>query len=283
MAVQLGCMTLPYTEVSLDRALEGIASAGYRTMGFGTTHLGRWVPSADDGPGEIDTIRKKVEAHGLAVGMTLLHCEVALTAPNGVDVARRRLQQAHDLGAKVACALGPWYYQKWPDQPWPDPTWNALCDEWFGALAEIAPDAERLGVVIAPKPHTGICATSRESMDTVRRADSPAVRICWDAGNVSYYEGVNPDPGLADLVPWIAGLCIKDHRGPRANADFPIPGEGDIDHGLLFKTLLDGGFDGPGIVERVDGTTPKAETSVEEIDHRLGVARRNLQAILDRL
>ena len=35
---QLACMTLPYSNFPLERALKGIASAGYRYVAWGTTH-----------------------------------------------------------------------------------------------------------------------------------------------------------------------------------------------------------------------------------------------------
>ena len=35
---QTGCMTLPYSPFPLQRALEGIAKAGCRHVGWGTTH-----------------------------------------------------------------------------------------------------------------------------------------------------------------------------------------------------------------------------------------------------
>src|SRR6476661_6292685 len=36
---QIACMTLPYAQFSMQRALEGIARAGYRYVAWGTTHI----------------------------------------------------------------------------------------------------------------------------------------------------------------------------------------------------------------------------------------------------
>src|SRR3712207_622900 len=35
---QIACMTLPYAQFPLDRALKGIQSAGYRYVAWGTSH-----------------------------------------------------------------------------------------------------------------------------------------------------------------------------------------------------------------------------------------------------
>jgi hypothetical protein len=45
---QIACMTLPYSPFPLQRALEGIARAGYRFVAWGTTHM---RPSAGSGRG----------------------------------------------------------------------------------------------------------------------------------------------------------------------------------------------------------------------------------------
>src|SRR5687768_4258956 len=44
---QVGCMTLPYSQFLLERALTGIRDAGYRYVAWGTTHRdagGKQVP-----------------------------------------------------------------------------------------------------------------------------------------------------------------------------------------------------------------------------------------------
>src|SRR5437868_5113875 len=43
---QIACMTLPYSQFPLERALTGLQSAGYRFVAWGTTHLenGQRVP-----------------------------------------------------------------------------------------------------------------------------------------------------------------------------------------------------------------------------------------------
>src|SRR5437764_11752813 len=46
-AFQVACMTLPYAQFPLERALTGIKAAGYRHVAWGTTHAeagGKKVP-----------------------------------------------------------------------------------------------------------------------------------------------------------------------------------------------------------------------------------------------
>jgi hypothetical protein len=51
---QIACMTLPYSQFPLERALSGIKEAGYRHVAWGTTHRedgGKSVPVMAPGEG----------------------------------------------------------------------------------------------------------------------------------------------------------------------------------------------------------------------------------------
>src|SRR5438034_896197 len=125
------------------------------------------------------------------------------------------------------------------------------------AYRELAPLAQQAGVTLLLKPHTGSTATSKECLETMEAIAHPAVQICYDAGNVHFYEGLAPEEDVMPILPYVKALCLKDHQGPRANANFPVPGEGAVDHQLLFSRLKEGGFSGPMVLERVDGTLKK--------------------------
>jgi len=142
--------------------------------------------------------------------------------------------------------------------------------------------AEAAHVTIALKPHTVITARARDCIEVLKRLRSPNLWIAWDAGNVSYYEGVYPDPDLPDLAPQVRAVCIKDHLGLRGDSNFPVPGQGQIDHELMFRTLYAAGFDGPLAIERVDGRTEKKLTP-EIVDERLATAHQYLAPLLDRV
>ena len=47
---QLACMTLPYGAFPLERALTGIAGAGYRFVAWGVNHVSRPVLAVDAPP-----------------------------------------------------------------------------------------------------------------------------------------------------------------------------------------------------------------------------------------
>jgi len=123
--------------------------------------------------------------------------------------------------------------------------------------------AERRGVTILLKPHGGIAGTGMDLALLVERLGSPAVRVCYDPGNVRYYEGVRPEPDLPGVADLVRAVCIKDHRGGRANVDFPTPGDGEIDHVAIFRALDAVQFSGPCLIERIDGLSTPEETDRE--------------------
>jgi sugar phosphate isomerase/epimerase len=54
MDIKIGCQTLPYSELPLDRALAGIARAGYKYVCYGTTHEKQ--PALDPDWPEVQTL-----------------------------------------------------------------------------------------------------------------------------------------------------------------------------------------------------------------------------------
>src|SRR5262245_57133818 len=98
---QIACMTLPYSQFSLDRALTGIKAAGYRYVAWGTTHLkgGKPVPVlANDAPPE-----KAKELAGNCRDLGLEPVLMFGPAPENVEALKQRIRQAS--AAKIAQVL----------------------------------------------------------------------------------------------------------------------------------------------------------------------------------
>ena len=153
--------------------------------------------------------------------------------------------------------------------------WFTRVEAWFKLIVPAIRRAERRGVTILMKPHGGIAGTGEDLALIVERIGSPAVRVIYDPGNVSYYEGVRPEPDLPNVADLVRAVCIKDHRGGMANVDFPTPGDGDIDHVAIFRTLHQAGFSGPCLIERIDGLN-----SPEDADRELARGREYLERVI---
>ena len=277
---QLSCNTLPYRAFPLARALEGIRKAGYRYVMLYQTHDGKPVFTPALSATQKSDLRKLLADNNLTVHMSFVGLSVDVSTDSGQSDYKKELDFFRDFGIKTVVGIGPWGYKKFPDERKPADEWQRECDGFYKGMEKVLPHADSLGVIITLKPHTGITATAGACLKVVERLPSGSLKICWDAGNVSYYEGINPDPDFPALAPQVRAVCIKDHRGARAVADFPVPGQGQVDHDLMFKILFGAGFHGPLAVERVDGTMDAAKMPVELIDQRIGEARLFLEPLL---
>lgn len=275
---RLSCFTLPYRHVSIDRALEGIRKAGFRHVGFGLQHDGVLIPGDDPSPALLKSLLRRFDSHGLQPDVMFLREVSGLEA---VPAVCRRLEVARELGVKYLVATGPWGYRRWPDEPFSAQEYLPRHRDFVASMRQVARHAEEIGVTIVLKPHTGSTATAPILLGTLEEIGSPAVMACADPGNVRFYEGISAEEDLEGLGGCIACFVAKDHRGARANADFPVPGEGEVDFERAFRFCASMGFAGPVIVERVDGTVRESIDPVE-IDRRLAHAYQNLQAIARR-
>ena len=79
---------------------------------------------------------------------------------------------------------------------------------------------------IALKPHMGLTATSWEQLDTLARIGSPAVRACYDGGNVHYYEGLSPEEDLKEIA--ALRQLLESHAIEQSFASGDVEWEGHV-------------------------------------------------------
>lgn len=249
---KLACMTWPYTQHSFERALEGIAAAGYRYVSFGLPHTGTDVPDENDSQ-VADGLKALFARYNLIPIQLIANAQFAPGQP--LERAVKRIQLAQALNIPEILTVGAGGYKRFPDELLPADEMAERHREFVEQYQRIAEAAQPYDVTITIKPHTGNTATAKDVMQTLKDIGAPNVLGSYDPGNVQFYEGVN----AAQDFPQMAGSCYsiigKDHEGQRAEANFPIPGTGDVDFRQIFKDWKAAGGDGPVVVERADGPT----------------------------
>ncbi len=268
---RLGSLTLPYARWPLDRALQGIAGAGFRHVGLLARAGGESVLPESPTPEDYRALRRKVEGYGLTPELMFAR------QPQGdpAESLRRDVDAVADLGMPyllhIPVSPAPGFPRESKERVG-QMAWLARVENWFRMIVPAVRRAERRGVTILIKPHGGIAGTGEDLALIVERVASPALRVVYDPGNVVYYEGVRPEGDVANVADLCRALIIKDHRGGRAELDFPTPGDGDIDHVAIFRSLLAAGFSGPVLIERIDGLQ-----SPEDADRELARGRTYLE------
>src|SRR5438270_10940381 len=97
---QIGCMTLPYAQFPMGRAIQGIARAGFRHIAWGTTHLegGTRRPAlAVDAPGS-DAKLLAARCRDAGLEPVMMFSTVQLEEPGAAAAHLRRIDQASAAG-----------------------------------------------------------------------------------------------------------------------------------------------------------------------------------------
>lgn len=281
---RLGVMATMFSSLPLTEAMTRIRKIGYRYISMSRRHGDEAVFSPEMSKADRTKMLRRIRDLGVEPFLSLGGFQGEPQTAEGLARYMAQLELCADFEIPVMVGAGPWYFTRFPTMPKREKDWQVEVSRFYGGLEKAIRHAESLHVVIALKPHTGITARAKDCIEVLRRLRSANLKIAWDAGNISYYEGIYPDPDLPDLAPDVCSVCIKDHKGLRGVNDFPVPGQGNIDHEQMFRTLFGAGFRGPMAIERVDGTDGgmnKVPPAV--VEERLTAAYQYLKPVLDRV
>jgi sugar phosphate isomerase/epimerase len=266
---QLACMTLAYSGFPFARALEGIKSAGYDYVAWGTSH--RANPQAErvdliaaDAPA---TRAKQLSGQCRDAGLDplMMFSRVYVADEDSIPVHTKRIEQASAAGIPFLLTFGHIEKGGFP--------------VWIRNLKELAPIARANGVMIVIKQHGGNTATGRNCKRIVQGVADDAVKICYDAGNVLDYE--NDDP-IADIhACWqdVRAFAIKDHRNWPEDRDCG-PGFGEIDHYRLLTPVANTGLDMPLAFENIFEPLVSRPSTPEGIDALARRAREYVETVI---
>lgn len=223
---QLACMTYVYRDFPLQRALEGIAKSGYRYVAWGTEHReenGKRVPvMAPDAPASVAG-KLAQRCRNMGLQPVMMFSSVYPEHKNGVEVLKRRIEQAHEAGIAQVLTFG---HTEGGNRPL-----------WLERFRELGPLARAAKVLLVIKQHGGETGTGDACARITRELNDDGVRVCYDAGNVMDYMKIDPLPDLTRCVDQVRSFCIKDHRRVPVDADCG-PGFGEIDHYRLLQPFL---------------------------------------------
>lgn len=265
---QMACMTLPYAAFPLDRALRGIADAGYQHVAWGVTH------KEEDGQTRpvIDVDAPPRAASGLAarcrdLGLepVMMFSTVFLEEPNAPEAHGKRIAQAAAAGIPFLLTFGrtrPGEYER-----------------VIACLKTIGPQARQAGVTVVIKQHGGNTATGQQCARIIREVGDQGVRMCYDAGNVLDYESHDPIADIATCVDDIRAFAIKDHRDHPRDEDCG-PGFGEIDHYRLLAPVMRTGLTMPLACENIFEPLVPRPVTPEGVDVLARRAREYVETVI---
>ena len=264
---QIACMTLPYSQYPLERALVGIKSAGYEFVAWGTAHKeageAKGVPviAADAPPPKAKELAQRCRDLGLSPLM--MFSGIYPEDPKGPEVLAQRIKQAAAAGIPHVLTFGH--------------TSGANRKLWVERFQQLGPIARDHGVLIVVKQHG---ETGQVTGEIVREVADEGIKVNYDAGNVmDYTKGqVNPLDDVKTCAELIRSFCIKDHRMSPVNQDCG-PGLGEIDHYKLLSNVAFTGLSMPLCCENISAPKLRA-TTPEEIDALARRSREFLELVI---
>ena len=229
---QIACMTLPYSQFPLQRALTGIKAAGYRYVAWGTSHVeenGKQTPviAADAPPAAAKELGKRCRDLGLEP--LLMFSGIYPEDPDGLEVLKKRIRQAEAGGIAQVLTFGH--------------TKGGNRKLWVERFRQLGPMARDHGVTIVVKQHGGETGTGAACAEIVREVN--------DAGHQGQLrcrqrDGLPrtsiPSPTCAACFGKCAASASRTIATPRATRTAG-PGFGEIDHYKLLGLVAFTGRD----------------------------------------
>jgi len=265
---QIACMTLPYSQFPLARAMEGIRRAGYQYVAWGTTHNeapGRQTPvmAADAPPQAARELGQRCRDMGLEPVM--MFSMIYPEDPKGLEVLTSRIKQASAAGIAQVLTFGH--------------TQGGNRELWTQRFRKLAPIARDSNVMIVVKQHGGSTGTGQACAEIVRDVNDPAVKVNYDAGNVMDYLNLDPIPDIRKCAAEVRSFCIKDHRNWPADEDCG-PGFGEIDHYRLLNPVAYTGLTMPLCCENIFAPLVARPKTAEGVDALARRAREFLETVI---
>jgi sugar phosphate isomerase/epimerase len=268
---QIACMTLPYAEFPLQRALRGISDAGYRYVAWGTTHKnasGQKEPVIAKDADAKTARALAAQCRDLGLTPVMMFSEIYVAAPESVSVHTRRIEQAAAAGIPFLLTFG-----------------SAKGDErklWVENLKALGPVARSANVTIVIKQHGGNTATGADCERIIADVADSSVKICYDAGNVLDYNNDDPISDIQTCWKDIRAFAIKDHRNTPKDQDCG-PGFGEIDHYKLLASVMHTGLTMPLACENISEPLVPRPIDASKVDVLAKRAREYLESVIQGL
>jgi sugar phosphate isomerase/epimerase len=266
---QIACMTLPYSQFPLKRALTGIKSAGYDFVAWGTSHRetpgGKRIPvmPMDASPAKAKDLAKRCRDLGLEPLM--MFSTIYPEAEKGLEVLTNRLRQAGAARVPHVLTFGH--------------TKGGNRKLWIERFKKLGPIARDNGVLLVVKQHGGSTGTGQACAEIIREVDDLGVRVNYDAGNVMDYLNVDPIPDIRKCADVVHSFCMKDHRNWPKDQDCG-PGFGEIDHYRLLQPVAFTGRKMPLCCENIFAPVIPRPTNPDGVDDLARRVREFLETVV---
>lgn len=253
----LAYSTNGFTRTDLAGALKGIAAAGYEGVEL-LADAPHWRPD-DLAPAALDALRAALAESGLRLSNINANTAVCLwrsPPPEAVfepslshadpETRARRMYHAR-AAVDLAAALGAPCVSVTSGRTQPDVGPERGFDHFADTLRELCRYADDRGVRIGIEAEPALLVErTSEVLDLIERVGHPGLGANLDVGHAVCI-GEDPAESIRRLAGRIWNVHVEDIRGGKHH--HRIPGEGDLDFGLIFRALATANYRGGVTVE----------------------------------
>jgi len=265
---QIACMTLPYSQFPLERALTGLKNTGYKYVAWGTQHVEAGRERVPVMPIDAPLVRAKelaVRCRDLGLAPLMMFSTIYPEAANGLEALTHRIRQAAAAGVPQVLTFGH--------------TEGGNGPVWLDRFKKLGPIARDHNVLLVVKQHGGDTGTGEACARIIREVNDPGVMVNYDAGNVMDYLNIDPIPDILKCTAEVRSFCIKDHRNWPQDQDCG-PGFGEIDHYRLLHPVAFTGLKMPLCCENIFAPIVPRPTDAAGVDDLARRAREFLEVVI---
>lgn len=233
---------LHFVDLGWEPVLRGIAEAGFKYVELSASH--EWRSHIDVErvtASEVRKLKNLLDGYGLTpIGMSA-HCD--LTTKEGLEAFERRIDLAKEFNVRfLVTGTGKWVSDE-------------DLDNFYENIGKASEYAWKNDQVIVLETH-GDGKSGESHTDSgklylpiIKHINRGNVRVCYDTGNVIYYQGIRPEDDILHIAKYVGYVHLKDKNHGRGVWNFPAIGQGTIKFDRVFEVLQSVGYDGPIVVE----------------------------------
>jgi sugar phosphate isomerase/epimerase len=251
---------LNFIDLGWEPVLKGIAEAGFKYVELSASH--EWQSHIDVEKitnEDIKQLKKLLEKYELTPIGISAHCD--LTCREGFEAFLRRMDFAKEFNIEfLITGTGKWIDDK-------------DLDNFYKNIEDISEYAKKNSQLVTLETH-GDGKSGESHTDSgklylpiIKHINKKNVRVCYDTGNVIYYQAVRPEDDIFHIAKYIGYIHLKDKNYGRGVWNFPAIGQGTIKFSRIFDTLKNVGYSGPLSVEiELTPSTPQKHWEISDFN-----------------
>lgn len=230
-------MSFSAPKLSFDELLDTAVKYGYDGIEprIGSGHAHKIEPGVDED--FLADAKSKAAEKGIklaCIATSARYSDPATTAEN-IALTRSAVDIAASLGVPVIRVFG----GPIPEGLKREDSFKSI----VGALKEVAPYAEKKGVILCVETHDDWCDPN-DVKNIIETVDHPNVMVNWDIMHPCLREGFNIEDSFNILKPYIHHVHVHDGVREGNKSELRPIGEGAVDHKKAVELLKECGYKG---------------------------------------